>query len=67
MPPLPLNTPWHLTKSETLQHLDNLLHFSMMENETTIADPFAEVTHKVQNIKLSFLKQSNSERGFFKS
>ena len=31
------NTPRHLTKSEALQHLGDLLHFSMMENNATLA------------------------------
>ena len=55
------NTPRHLTKSEALQHLDDLLHFYMMENDATLTGLIAEVTDKVQNIKLSALKQSNIE------
>ena len=53
------NKPRHLTTSEVLQHLDDLLHFSMMENDATLTGLIAEVTDKVQNIKLSTLK------GFF--
>ena len=56
------NTPRHLTTSEALQHLDDLLHFSMMENDATLTGLIAEITDKVQNIKLSALKQSNIER-----
>ena len=55
------NKPRHLTTSEVLQHLDDLLHFSMMENDATLTGLIAEVTDKVQNIKLSTLK------GFFGS
>ena len=40
------------------------LHFFMMENDATLAGLIAEVTDKVQNIKLSALKQSNTERFF---
>ena len=32
----------------------------MMENDATLAGLIAEVTHKIQNIKLSALKQSES-------
>ena len=56
------NTPRHLTTSEALQHLDHLLHFSMMENDATLTGLIAEITDKVQNIKLSALKESNIER-----
>ena len=56
------NTLRHLTTSEALQHLDDLLHFSMMENDATLTGLIAEITDKVQNIKLSALKQSNIER-----
>ena len=31
------STPRHLTKSKALQHLGDLLHFSMMENNATLA------------------------------
>ena len=41
------NTPRHLTTSEALQHLDDLLHFSMMENDATLTGLIAEVTDKV--------------------
>ena len=58
------NTPRHLTTPESLQHLD---HFSMMENDATLTGLIAEVIHKVQNIKLSALKQSNIERFCLKS
>ena len=47
------NTPWHLTTSEALQHLDDLL---------ATLQGWLQVTDKVQNIKLSALKQSNIER-----
>ena len=30
------NTPRHLTTSEALQHLDNLLRFPLMENDATL-------------------------------
>ena len=61
------NNPRHLTTSEVLKHLDDLLHFSMVENDATLTSLTAEVTDKVQNIKLSALKQSNIERIFLKS
>ena len=61
------NAPQHLPTSEELQHLDDLLHFSIMENDATFTGLIAEVTDKVQNIKLSALKQSNIERFFLKS
>ena len=51
--------------SEALQHVDDLLNFSMMENDATLTGLIAGVTKKVQNIKLSALKQSNIERFFF--
>ena len=38
------NTPRHLTISEALQHLDNVLHFSMMENNIILTGLIAEVT-----------------------
>ena len=47
------NTPQHLTTSEALQHLDDLLHFSILENDATLIGLIAEVTKKVQNINLS--------------
>ena len=56
------NTPRHLTISEALQHLNDLLHFFMMENDATLTGLIAEVTDKVQNIKLSSLNQSDIER-----
>ena len=57
-------TPRHHTTSESLQHIDDLLHFSMMENDATLMGLIAEVTEKVQNIELPGLKQSNIERFF---
>ena len=39
----------------------------MMENDATFTGLIVEVTDKVQNIKLSALKQSNFERFFLKS
>ena len=60
-------TPRHLTTSEALEHLDDLFHFYTMENNATLTGLIAEVTDKVQNIKLSALKQSNIERFFLKS
>ena len=50
------NTPGNLTTSEALQDFDDLLHFSMMENDATLMGMIAEVTEKVQNMKLSALK-----------
>ena len=38
------NTPRRLAISEALQHLDDLLNFSMMENDATLAGLIAEVT-----------------------
>ena len=58
-------TPRHLTTSEALEHLDDLFHFYTMENNATLTGLIAEVTDKVQNIKLSALKQSNIKGGFF--
>ena len=60
-------TPRHLTTSEALEHLDDLFHFYMMENNAKLTGLIAELTDKVQNIKLSALKQSNIERFFLKS
>ena len=59
------NAPQHLPTSEAIQHLDDLLHFSIMENDATLTGLIAEVTDKVQNIKLSALKQSNIKGVFF--
>ena len=59
------STSWHLTTSEAFHHLDDLLHFSMMENDATLAGLIPEVT--VTIIKLSFLKQSNIKTIFLKS
>ena len=56
------NTPRHVTTSEALQYLDDFLYFSMMRNDVTLTELITEVTDKVQNIKLSALKQSNIER-----
>ena len=61
------NTPRQPTTSEALQHIDDLLHFSVVENDATLTGLIAEVTDKVQNMKLSSLKQSNMERFFLKS
>ena len=61
------NTPRHLTTSEALQHLYDLLHSSMMENDATLIGLTAEVTDRVQNIKLSPLKQSNIKKFSLKS
>ena len=41
------NTPRHLTTSEALQHLYDLLHSSMMENDATLTGLTAEVTDRV--------------------
>ena len=54
------NAPQHLPTSEALQHLGDLLHFSIMEKDATLTGLIAEV----QNIKLSALIQSNIERFF---
>ena len=56
--------PWQLTASQVLQHLRNLLHFFMIKNDASslVAD---KVTDKIQNIKLSPLKQSNIKRFFW--
>ena len=59
------STSWHLTTSEAFHHLDDLLHFSMMENDATLAELIPEVT--VTIIKLSSLKQSNIKTIFLKS
>ena len=59
------STSWHLTTSEAFHHLDDLLHFPMMENDATLAGLIPEVT--VTIIKLSFLKQSNIKTIFLKS
>ena len=56
------NTPRHVTTLEALQYLDDFLYFSMMGNDVTLTELITEVTDKVQNIKLSALKQSNIER-----
>ena len=56
------NTPRHITTSEALQYLDDFLYFSTMGNDVTLTELITEVTDKVQNIKLSALKQSNIER-----
>ena len=61
------NAPQHLPTSEAIQYLDDLLHFSIMENDATLTGLIAEVTDKVLNIKLSALKQSNIEKFFLKS
>ena len=61
------NGPQHLPTSEAIQHLDDLLHFSIMENDATLTGLIAEVTDKVLNIKLSALKQSNIKKFFLKS
>ena len=50
------NTPGNLTTSEALQDFHDLLHFSMMENDSTLMGLIAEVTEKVRNMKLSALK-----------
>ena len=42
----------------------DLLYFSMMENDATLTGLIAEVTDKIQNIKLSTIKQSNIVRFF---
>ena len=49
-------TPRHLTTSEALQHLDDLLHFSMMENDATLTELIAEVTYKIQIYKVVCFK-----------
>ena len=56
--------PWQLTASQVLQHLSDLLHFFMIKNDASslVAD---KVTDKIQNIKLSPLKQSNIKRFFW--
>ena len=58
------STSRHLTTSEAFQHLDDLLHFSMMENDATLAGLTPEVTATI--IKLSSLKQSNIKTIFLK-
>ena len=61
------NTPQQLFTSEAPQHPYDLLHLSMMENDTTFTGLITKVTDKVQNIKLSALRQSNTEMFFLKS
>ena len=60
-------SPQCLTISEALQHFNDLLHFSMMENDATLTGLIADVTDKVQNVTLSALKQSNIGRSILKS
>ena len=48
-----LDTLLHQTYFNTL---DDLLHFSMMENDGTLSGLIAEVKEKVENIKSSTLK-----------
>ena len=55
--------PWQLTASEALQHFSDLLHFFMIKNDALSA-VIDNVTDKIQNKKLSTLKQSNSKRFF---
>ena len=45
--------------------LYNFLHFSIMGNDATLTGLIVEETDKVQNIKLSALKQSNIKSVFF--
>ena len=61
------NTPQQLFTSEPPQHPYDLLHLSMMENDATFTGLITKVTDKVQNIKLSALRQSNIEIFFLKS
>ena len=61
------NTPWNLTTSQTFQHLDDFLHFSMMKNDATLTGLIGEVTDKIQNIRMPAIKQSNIWRLFSKS
>ena len=46
--------PRHLTTSEAFQHLDDLLYFSMLENDATVAGLIVEVTDKIQNINFCY-------------
>ena len=41
------NTTRHLTTSQARQHLDDLLHFYMMENKAPLTGLIAEVTDKI--------------------
>ena len=59
------NSPQQLFTSEAPQHPYDLLHLSMMENDATFTGLITKVTDKVQNIKLSALRQSNTEIFFF--
>ena len=45
------NTPRHLPTSKALQHVDGLLHFSVMENDATLTGLIVEVTDKVVCLK----------------
>ena len=60
------NTPRHLTTSEALQHPNDLLYFSMMENDAALTGLISEGTDNVQDIKLSTLRRSNIERFILK-
>ena len=59
------NTPRHLTTSESLQHPDDLLHFSMMKSDATLTGLISEVKDKVQNIDFVCLKTKLYRKVFF--
>ena len=54
-----------LATSQALQHLDELLEFSIAKNDEALSQLLSEVINMVENIKILSLRQS-SLPGFFK-
>ena len=61
------NIPRQLSTLQALQNLDELLHFSMNQNNETLIGLISEAIEKVENIKLTSLRQSNISELFVKS
>ena len=56
--------PPQLTTSEALQHLDDLLHFSLNKNDEQLSQLISKAMEKVQNLKLYSMKQSTIKNYF---
>ena len=56
-----------LTKSQALQHLEELLEFSITKNGQTLSGLLSEVINAVENIKMWSPRQSNISSLFKKS
>lgn len=58
------NIPWQFSASQALQHIGELLDFSIRQNNGTLTGLIYEVINKVENIEFLFILQSNESKFF---